>query len=141
MSHMSFFNSPFLLGFEDMERTLTRLSKTSHDNYPPYNIECVPQAHEGHDIIRITLAVAGFTKGDLDVRVEERQLYIVGQQADKDKDYLHRGIAARDFQRVFVLADGIDVQGADLANGLLCIDLVRPEAKNLIQKVDIKQHD
>jgi HSP20 family molecular chaperone IbpA len=123
MSRLSLFNSPLLLGFEQFERTLDRVAKSSAEGYPPYNIEQV-----GDDALRITLAVAGFTLDDLEVRLEDNQLVIRGRQADDEsRTFLHRGIAARQFQRGFVLAEGIEVTAAVLDNGLLSIDLRRPQ--------------
>ena len=134
---MTLFESPFLLGFEQFERSLNRIAKSAGDGYPPYNIEQV-----GEGGIRITVAVAGFTRDDLDVTVEENQLVIRGRHQPedeaKDRVFLHRGIAARQFQRAFVLADGIRVAGATLDNGLLSIDLERPEADAVSRKVEIK---
>jgi HSP20 family molecular chaperone IbpA len=132
---LSLFNSPLLLGFDHFERTLDRVSKTGADGYPPYNIEQV-----GPDRLRITIAVAGFTGSDLTVQTEDSQLVIRGRQAEDDKDrvYLHRGIAARQFQRSFVLADGIEVTGAWTDNGLLHIDLRRPMPETRIKTVEIK---
>jgi HSP20 family molecular chaperone IbpA len=134
MSRLSLFNSPFLLGFDQFERTLDRISKASSDGFPPYNIE---QSAENR--LRITLAVAGFSMDDLTVQVENNQLLVRGKQAeDADKVYLHRGIAGRQFQRMFVLADGIEVVGAELDNGLLHIDLERPLVESKVQTVAIK---
>lgn len=134
MSRLSLFNSPFLLGFDQFERTLDRIAKTSSDGFPPYNIE---QSAENR--LRITLAVAGFSMDDLAVQVENNQLLVRGKQAeDTDKVYLHRGIAGRQFQRTFVLADGIEVVGAELDNGLLHIDLERPLVESRVQTVAIK---
>jgi HSP20 family molecular chaperone IbpA len=134
-TRLSLFSSPLLLGFDHFERTLDRVSKASADGYPPYNIEQV-----GPDHLRITLAVAGFTSDDLSVQIEDNQLVIRGRQADDEKDrvYLHRGIAARQFQRSFVLADGIEVTGASTDNGLLHIDLRRPLPETRIKTVEIK---
>lgn len=132
---MSLFNSPLLLGFEQFERTLDRVSKAAHDGYPPYNIEQI-----GEDGLRITLAVAGFTADDLTVQVESNQLLVRGKQTDdKDRIYLHRGIASRQFQRSFVLADGIEVAGASLDNGLLHIDLKRPQPVSRMRTISIKR--
>ncbi len=134
MSRLSLFNSPFLLGFDELERALDRSAKASSDGYPPYNIE-----QTGEDGLRITLAVAGFSKDELSVTVEDRQLVIHGRQnEEKDRVYLHRGIAARQFQRQFVLAEGIEVVGADLDNGLLHVDLIRPkvESRRRVVKID-----
>ncbi len=128
------FNSPFLLGFEHLERLLERTAKSAGDGYPPYNIE-----DAGEDRLRITLAVAGFSKDELAVTVEENQLVIKGKQVElKDKTFLHRGIAARQFQRAFVLAEGIEVTGAELENGLLSIELARPKAEATVRNVDIR---
>lgn len=143
MSRISTFSSPFLLGFDEIERALDRVAKAANDGYPPYNIERIP-ADEGHgsDIIRITLAVAGFTRDQLDVTVEENQLVIRGRQMeDKSRLYLHRGIAARQFQRSFVLAEGIEILGADLKDGLLSVDLVRPQPERIIRRIQISQRD
>lgn len=136
---MPILNSPLLLGFDDIERLLDRAAKSPGDGYPPYNIEKLPRANGSGEIIRITLAVAGFTREQLDVSVEDNQLAIRGKQDDdKTRTYLHRGIAARQFQRTFVLADGIEVRNARLDNGLLSIDLVRPEPERLVRKIEIK---
>lgn len=141
MSRTSSLNNPLLLGFDEIERILDRAGKGSSDGYPPYNIERLP-AKNGAETLRITLAVAGFTKDDLDISVEDSQLTITGRQAESDdRVYLHRGIAARQFQRTFILADGIEVHGADLSNGLLSIDLMRPEPERQVKKVDIRQSD
>ncbi|HTC83640.1 MAG TPA: Hsp20 family protein, partial [Rhizomicrobium sp.] len=127
-------NSPFLLGFEHLERALERTAKHAGDGYPPYNIEDI-----GGDGLRITLAVAGFAKDDIAITVEDRQLVIRGRQSDAgDKNFLHRGIAARQFLRSFVLADGIEVKSAALEHGLLKIDLERPEPKPSVRVVEIK---
>jgi HSP20 family molecular chaperone IbpA len=137
MSRVPSLSSPFLLGFDEIERALDRVSKAA-DGYPPYNIERVARADGDPERLRITLAVAGFTRDQLDVTVEESQLVIRGrQQDDKTRQYLHRGIAARQFQRTFVLADGMEVLGADLKNGLLAIDLVRPEPERIIKTIAI----
>jgi HSP20 family molecular chaperone IbpA len=134
MSRLSLFNSPLLLGFDHFERALDRVSKVSSDGYPPYNIEQI-----GADALRITLAVAGFSTGDLSITVEDSQLVVRGRQSDDtQRVYLHRGIAARQFQRSFVLAEGIDVRGAWLDNGLLHIDLVRPEVESRVRTVAIR---
>ncbi len=134
-TRLSLFNSPLLLGFDHFERTLDRASKASADGYPPYNIEQI-----GADQLRITVAVAGFTGNDLSVQTEDNQLVIRGRQTDDDKEhvYLHRGIAARQFQRSFVLADGIEVTGAWMDNGLLHVDLRRPIPEAKIRTVQIK---
>jgi HSP20 family molecular chaperone IbpA len=135
-------NSPFMLGFDEMERALERVSRSTSDGYPPYNIERLPRSEKEPEKLRITLAVAGFTRDQLDISVEEQQLIIRGrQQDDKGRDYLHRGIAARQFQRAFLLADGMQVLGADLRNGLLAVDLVRPEPEKSIRKINILVRD
>jgi HSP20 family molecular chaperone IbpA len=137
MSRLSLFNSPLLLGFDHFERTLDRINKAATDGYPPYNVEQLDE-----NKLRITLAVAGFTMDDLSVRTEDNQLVIRGKQTeDKDRIYLHRGIAARQFQRAFVLAEGIEVAGAWLDNGLLHIDLVRPQPEARVRVVEIKKPD
>lgn len=139
MTRMVQFNSPFLLGFDEMERLLERLAKGS-DGYPPYNVEdaAVGEGDGVKRVLRITLAVAGFSRDELSVTLEENQLVIRGRQREEEgRVFLHRGIAARQFQRAFVLADGIEVLSARLDNGLLAIDLVRPEPTKLIRKIDI----
>ena len=134
MSRLSLFNSPLLLGFDHFERALDRVAKTTGDGYPPYNVEQV-----GENALRITLAVAGFTMDSLSVQIEDNQLVIRGkQEEDKDRVYLHRGIAARQFQRSFVLADGIEVVGARLENGLLQVDLARRVAASRVTRVEIR---
>jgi len=133
-SRLSVFNSPLLLGFDQFERTLDRVSKSSAEGYPPYNIEQM-----GEDRLRITLAVAGFTVDDLSVQIEDNQLVIRGRQSeDRSRIYLHRGIAARQFQRSFVLADGIEVVGASLDNGLLNVDLKRPMPEPKVRTIRIE---
>ncbi len=128
------FNSPFLLGFEHLERLLERTAKSGGDAYPPYNIE-----QTGDGKLSITIAVAGFDRSELSVTIEENQLVIRGKQTDAgDKTFLHRGIAARQFQRSFVLAEGIDITGATLENGLLRIDLFRPKAEQVVRTIEIK---
>ncbi|BBD35625.1 Hsp20 family protein [Aminobacter sp. NyZ550] len=141
MSRMTPFSSPLLLGFDTMEKTLERLAK-SGDSYPPYNIERIRDADERSERLRITLAVAGFAENDLEVTVEENQLIVRGRQSDdKEREFLHRGIASRQFQRCFVLADGMRVIAADLKNGLLSVDLDRPEAERLVRKINISVAD
>jgi HSP20 family molecular chaperone IbpA len=132
---LSLFNNPLLLGFDQFERTLDRISKSAADSYPPYNIEQVSE-----NDLRITLAVAGFSTDDLLVQIEDNQLVVRGKQAEDDSErvFLHRGIAARQFQRSFVLAEGIEVTGAALDNGLLSIDLKRPMSETRVRKVDIR---
>jgi HSP20 family molecular chaperone IbpA len=141
MSRVTPFSSPLLLGFDAMEKTLERLAKTG-DSYPPYNIERVCGADGASEKLRITLAVAGFAESDLDVTTEENQLLVRGRQTDEtEREYLHRGIAARQFQRCFVLAEGMRVTGAELKNGLLSIDLDRPEPEKLVRKINISVKD
>jgi len=141
MSRVPSLSSPFLLGFDEIERALDRVAKAA-DGYPPYNIERLARDANHPERLRITLAVAGFTRDQLDVTVEESQLVIRGRQLDdKARQYLHRGIAARHFQRTFVLADGMDVLGADLKHGLLSVDLARPEPERVIKSISIKQHE
>jgi HSP20 family molecular chaperone IbpA len=133
MNMRAFPNSPFLLGFEHLERLLERSQKAAHEGYPPYNVE---QTQTG---LALTLAVAGFAKDDLAITVEANQLIIRGKQMEvKDKTFLQRGIASRQFLRSFVLADGIEVTSAALENGLLRIDLTRPEAETPVRTIEIK---
>ena len=142
MSRAPSLHSPFLLGFDDIERALDRVTRATSDGYPPYNIERLPRSEADPERLRITLAVAGFTREELDVSVEENQLVIRGrQQDDKDRQYLHRGIAARQFQRAFLLADGMQVLGADLKNGLLSVDLARPVPERVLRKINILARD
>ena len=137
MSRLSLFNNPLLLGFDHFERVLDRVSKASAEGYPPYNIEQLAENR-----LRITLAVAGFGAEELSVHIEDNQLIIRGKQVDQpERVYLHRGIAARQFQRSFVLAEGIEVTGATLDNGLLQIDLLRPETKPKLRTVEIRAAD
>ena len=141
MSRVPSLSSPFLLGFDEIERVLDRVTKGA-DGYPPYNIERVPGENGVPERLRITLAVAGFTRDQLDVTVEESQLQIRGRQQDeRPRQFLHRGIAARQFQRTFVLAEGMEVLGADLKNGLLSIDLVRPQPERIVKTISIVEHD
>jgi HSP20 family molecular chaperone IbpA len=138
MTRQSPFGHPFLVGFDGIEQMLERLAKSGGDGYPPYNIERIHRTEEAPERLRITLAVAGFSQDQLEVTLEENQLLVRGRQAeDKARDYVHRGIAARQFQRTFLLADGMEVRGADLSDGLLSIDLVRPEPERVIRKIDI----
>jgi HSP20 family molecular chaperone IbpA len=141
MSRVPSLSSPFLIGFDQIERALDRVTKAA-DGYPPYNIERLAPDESAPERLRITLAVAGFTLDQLEVTVEEKELVIRGrQQDDKSRQFLHRGIAARQFQRTFVLADGMKVMGADLKNGLLSVDLVRPEPARVIRSVQITEHE
>ena len=135
MSRLSLFNSPLLLGFDHFERALDRVSKAAADGCPPYNVE-----QTGENALRITLAVAGFGMDDLSIRIEDNQLVVRGKQTDdRERVYLHRGIAARQFQRSFVLAEGIEVAGAWLDNGLLHIDLVRPLPESRARTIEIRR--
>ncbi len=138
MSRMTMLSNPLLLGFEEIERLIDRAGKGAADGYPPYNIERIAKSEDGADRLRITLAVAGFTREQLEITLEDKQLTVRGkQQDDKARDYLHRGIAARQFSRTFVLADGIEVKAAELSNGLLSIDFARMEPERLIRRIDI----
>ena len=137
MSRMSVFNSPFLLGFEQFERTVDRISKLSSDSYPPYNIE-----QTSSNLLRITIAVAGFEKKDLEISLEGNQLQIKGfsHEDDSDKIFIHRGIATRQFQRNFILAEGIEVDDASMENGLLFVDLSQPINNEESKKIEIKDN-
>ncbi len=133
MSRLSLFNSPLLLGFDQFEQALDRVSKNA-DGYPPYDVEQI-----GETRLRITLAIAGFSEDDLTIQLEKNQLTVKGRKGEeKDRVYLHRGIAARQFHRSFVLADGIEVTGATLDNGLLHIDLERPIEEPDVKTIAIK---
>jgi len=138
MSRIPSLSSPFLLGFEEVERALDRVAKAA-DGYPPYNIERLARDGDQPERLRITLAVAGFTREELEVTVEENELLIRGRQNEPSQDriFLHRGIAARQFQRTFVLADGMQVTKADLRDGLLSVDLERPETVRAVRRIDI----
>jgi HSP20 family molecular chaperone IbpA len=138
MSRPTLMNSPFLLGFDEIEKALERVTRTASDGYPPYNIERIAGDEFSPDRLRITLAVAGFNREQLSITLEEGQLVIRGrQQDDRERQYLHRGIAARQFQRSFLLAEGMQVLGADLADGLLSVDLVRPEPERIVKTIEI----
>ena len=138
MSRQSPFGHPFLVGFDEIEQALDRVAKSGGDGYPPYNIERMPRTEHAPERLRITLAVAGFGQDQLEVTLEENQLLIRGRQTDdKARDFIHRGIAARQFQRTFLLAEGMEVLGADLSDGLLSIDLARPEPERIVRKIDI----
>jgi HSP20 family molecular chaperone IbpA len=143
MSRVPNLNSPFLLGFDEIERALDKVTRAATDGYPPYNIERVAKTGDRAESLRITLAVAGFARDQLEVTIEEGQLLIRGRQQDDDKErhFLHRGIAARQFQRVFLLAEGMQVASADLTNGLLSVELVRPEPVRVVKRIDINVRD
>lgn len=136
MSRMTFASHPFLLGFEQLDRLVERTAKASNDGYPPYNIE---QRRE--NAYRITLAVAGFREEDLQITVEDAQLVIRGKQTEdiSERVFLHRGIASRQFQKSFVLAEGVEVEGASLENGLLHVDLVRSEPQTVVRTIEISR--
>ena len=136
-TRLSVFNHPLLLGFEQFERTLDRVTKTAAEGYPPYNIE-----QRGESNIRITLAVTGFAREDLSVHIEDNQLVVRGKQSEEaGRLFLHRGIAARQFQRSFVLADGIEATGATLENGLLHVDLLRPDVQPKSRRIAIQSSE
>ncbi|GIL02415.1 MAG: heat-shock protein Hsp20 [Alphaproteobacteria bacterium] len=138
MTRLAGFSSPLLLGFDELERMLERVSKASGDGYPPYNIERIRATNGQPEMLRITLAIAGFTEADLDITLERNQLTVRGkQQEDAEREFLHRGIAARQFQRSFVLAEGIEIAGATLENGLLSINLTRNEPESVVRKIVI----
>ncbi|HEX5866662.1 MAG TPA: Hsp20 family protein [Beijerinckiaceae bacterium] len=138
MSRQSPFGHPFLVGFDEIEQALDRVAKTGADGYPPYNVERLPRTDDAPERLRITLAVAGFGQDQLELTLEENQLVVRGRQRDdKTRDYIHRGIAARQFQRTFLLAEGMEVLGADLSDGLLSIELARPEPERIVRKIDI----
>ena len=137
MTRLSLLNSPLFLGFDQIEAALDRMQKGAGDGYPPYNVEQVDKNH-----LRITLAVAGFSLEDLQVQLEDNQLVIRGRQAENGPQvFLHRGIATRQFQRSFVLAEGIEVAGAVLDKGLLSIDLMRPEVQPTVRNIEISPGD
>jgi HSP20 family molecular chaperone IbpA len=142
MVRVTALSSPFLLGFDGIERALDKASKSAADGYPPYNIERIAASDGAPEVLRIILAVAGFSQDQIEVTQEENQLSIRGrQQDDKSRDYLHRGIAARQFQRSFLLAEGMQVRGAELANGLLSIDVARPQPERIVKKINIAARD
>src|SRR3569832_447579 len=137
MSRVSLFSAPFLLGFDSFEERVDRLAKAS-DGYPPYNIERTQDA-DGAEKFLVSIAVAGFAKGELDAVAEDNLLVVRGRQKDEaDRQYLHRGIAARQFQRNFLLADGVVVEQAELKNGMLIITLLRPKAEKIARIIEIR---
>lgn len=138
MSRLSVLSNPFLLGFEEIERLIDRTGKGGSEGYPPYNIERIAAEDGEKEKLRITIALAGFTRDQLEILVEDNQLIVRGRQLDdKSRTYLYRGIATRQFARTFVLADGIEVKNAELSNGLLVIDLVRHEPDKLVRRIEI----
>lgn len=137
MSRVSLLSAPFLLGFDSLEERVDRLAKAS-DGYPPYNIERHVDA-DGTEKFLISIAVAGFSQRELDVVAEDNQLVVRGRQKDDaDRQYLHRGIAARQFQRNFLLADGVVVREAELRNGMLIVTLLRPKAEKIARIIEIR---
>ena len=142
MTRLTPFSSHLLLGFEELEQAVDRVSRAAGDGYPPYNVERI-RSGDGADILRITVAVAGFGEDDLDVRIEENELVIRGRQEESSAErvFLHRGIATRQFQRTFVLAEGITVLSARLEEGLLSIDLTRPHAERAVRRIEINRRD
>ena len=142
MVRVTALTSPLLLGFDDLERALDRVSKTGTDGYPPYNIERIAADGGEPEKLRITLAVAGFSEDQIEVTVEENQLLIRGRRREEEtRDYLYRGIAARQFQRAFLLADGMQALSAKLAQGLLSVDLVRPQPERMARKIRIEARE
>lgn len=140
MSRIPVFASPLLLGFDELERRLDLASKASGDSYPPYNIERFPPHPDGSENFRITLAVAGFARVDIDITLENRQLSVRGKQKDEaGHEFLHRGIAARQFSKSFILAEGMDVTGARMQNGLLAIDMRQSPPDRVVRRIDIKE--
>ena len=138
MVRVAALSSPFLLGFDQIERAFDKASKSASDGYPPYNIERIAAEGAAPERLRIVLAVAGFSQEEIEVTQEESQLLIRGRQQDgQARDYIHRGIAARQFQRSFLLAEGMRVLGAELARGLLSIDVARPQPERLVKKISI----
>lgn len=140
MTRVTRLSSPMLLGFEHLEALIERAGqKTGGDGYPPYNIERLAKADGEPERLRITLAVAGFAEADLDVSVEDSKLVIRGRQGDEDeaREFIYRGIAARQFQRSFLLADGMEVRSADLENGMLRVDLVRLVPERIVRRIEI----
>lgn len=142
MVRVTALSSPFLLGFDQIERALDKVAKSAADGYPPYNIERIAATETWPERLRITLAVAGFAREDIEVTQEESQLWIRGRQQDETpRDYIHRGIAARQFQRNFLLAEGMQVLGAEMANGLLSIDVARPQPERVVKKISISSRE
>jgi HSP20 family molecular chaperone IbpA len=135
---MGLLSNPLLLGFEEIERLIDRAGKSAGEGYPPYNIERIAPSDGEAERLRITLAVAGFSRDQLEITLEDKQLCVRGKQQDEPaREFIYRGIASRQFSRTFVLADGIEVRSAELANGLLAIDLVRHEPERLVRRIEI----
>ena len=142
MVRVTALSSPLLLGFDEIERALERFAKSGTDGYPPYNIERIAAEDGKPERLRIVVAIAGFSQDQIEVTVEDKQLAIRGRhREEKARDYLYRGIAARQFQRSFLLADGMEVLSADLSRGLLSIDLVRPQLERAVRKIEISARD
>ncbi len=138
MSRMSVFSSPYLLGFDELERLMDQTARNAGEGFPPYDIEQFAAHEDAPARTVITLAVAGFSADDLEIMLEDRQLVISGKQTEENSaNYLHRGIAARQFRRTFVLADGMLVKGASLENGLLHIELEQPEPERTVKRIEI----
>jgi HSP20 family molecular chaperone IbpA len=135
-------NYPLLLGLDQVERALDKVSRSASDGYPPYNVERITVVGDGLELLRVTLAVAGFSRSEIEVTQEDSQLVISGRrQEEKARDYIHRGIAARPFQRGFILAEGMEVLGAKLASGLLTIDIARPQPERGVKRITITARD
>ncbi len=142
MVRVTALSSPFLLGFDQIERALENAQKSASEGYPPYNIERIAPKEDKPERLRITLAVAGFGPDEIEVTEEESQLWVRGRQKDdKSREYIHRGIAARQFQRSFLLAEGMRVLDAELASGLLTIDVARPQPDKVVTKISISSRD
>ena len=141
MTRPGLFHSPFFVGFDEIERLFDRVSRNSGDGYPPYNVEKRPRDDGEPERLRITLAVAGFSPEELELTLEDNELTIQGRQDDDvSREYLHRGIAARQFRRTFVLADGMNIQAARLTDGLLTIELERPEPERIVRRIEISEN-
>ena len=141
MTRNTAFPSPFFVGFDEIERLLEQTANTATDGYPPYNVEKQPTGNdENAERLCITLAVAGFSLDELQLTLEDKELVIEGRQTDEPaREFLHRGIAARQFRRTFVLGDGMNVVSASLDNGLLAINLERPEPQRIVRNIEIRQ--
>lgn len=143
MTRMTLLNSPFLLGFDEVEKALERAARNGAEGYPPYNVERLPAEAGQAERVRISVAVAGFSSDQLDITQEESQLVIRGRQAEEagERSFLHRGIAARQFQRSFLLAEGMEVLGAELERGILSVELARPEPSRSVRRIAIAAKD